>query len=222
VFTYVQNAAGPILKDENCSTPGCGDKWFSAGKLRLIPKFEGHYVCSTNPTHTFGPQVEKSAAGPGVWGGQNCPNCTALGGAGTLGLEQVTSELYRCDTCNFEGWYGEPGAPAARGSHQNQACPRLCGGKMQSKKQPLANQPRVELANSAPGAKVNTTPSAALPHRGCRRLRSVTRWEWRSISWVTPSYGATRWVTVGTMNTREAHRRREIPTTNTTPLTTPR
>jgi hypothetical protein len=145
VFTFVQNAAGAILKDEACPTPGCGDKWFSAGKLRCVPRFEGHYVCSTDPTHTFGPAEENSAAGPGVWGGHQCPDCNAAGVVSTISLEQVNSGLYVCNECKFEGWYPEPGAG---GSHQNQACPCLCGGQLKSQNQPLANQPHVEILQS--------------------------------------------------------------------------
>ena len=169
VFTFVQNADGPILKDEACPTSGCGDKWFGAGKLRLVPKFEGYFVCSNDPTHIFGPSKEESAAGPGVWGGQACPTCRTAGVAPvpTLSLEQVTSELYRCDTCNFEGWYGEPGAPGVRGSHQDQSCPCLCGGKMKSLNQALAAQPRIELSNSVPATKVQYTfggtPTPGMP-----------------------------------------------------------
>ena len=146
IFTFVQNVTGPILAGRKCPTPGCGNRLISAGKLRAVPLFQGHYVCSADPTHTFGPSTEQSVAGPGVWGGQACPTCA---GAPTLSLEQAASERYRCDTCDFEGWFTEPGAPGVRGSHRNQACPCLCGGKLKSRSTPLANQPRIEIVDSA-------------------------------------------------------------------------
>jgi hypothetical protein len=150
VFTFIQNATGPILAGRKCPTPGCGflrpgrSKLLFAGELRAVPHFQAYYVCSNDATHTYGPTDEDSATAAGAWAGWNCGNA---GCGGTLSLEQVTSELYRCNTCKFEGWYREAGA-GARGSHQDQACPCLCGGQLRSRNKPLANQPRIEILDS--------------------------------------------------------------------------
>jgi hypothetical protein len=132
LYTFVQNAGTAMLNGNACPT-ACGGQLFG----------EPEHVCSYQCTvsgHTF--DVPDANAAGGSEAGQPCPSC-----AGVLTPIQINREAYRCGTCQYQQMYPEPGG---RGSHQNDPCPRGCGGTLASTNTPLVLGNWVEHYPPAP------------------------------------------------------------------------